>query len=480
MSDGYDARLGLLIDGEFIVERREIHHVLDPSTAKVVGELPLADPADLDRALDAARRGFAIWRSTTPEVRSAVLYQAARLVQERTPRIAKIATVEQGKPLSEATAETAYAADLIHFYAAEARRPKGRVLARAEGARSMVLGEPVGPSVAFCPWNFPVLNPARKIAPALAAGCSIIVKPAEEAPGSALEVARCFIDAGAPFEALSVVFGVPNQVSKHLILSPIIRKVSFTGSVPVGRQLMRLAADGLKRTTMELGGHAPVIICDDCDLERTVALLTAAKFRNAGQVCVSPTRFYVQEAIYDRFIALFAERSSRLQLGPGLDAGTAMGPLANPRRPEAISGLVEDARKHGARVVTGGEPGEEAKGGGFFFQPTLLAEVGEAARAMNEEPFGPVALARPFRDLDAAVEAANRLPFGLAAYGFTESARRANLLADSLEAGLVGVNMTALSAVDSPFGGVKHSGHGSEDGPEGMDAFLVTKAVHQA
>jgi succinate-semialdehyde dehydrogenase/glutarate-semialdehyde dehydrogenase len=340
----------------------------------------------------------------------------------------------------------------------------------------VVVHEPVGPAVAFCPWNFPILNPARKLAPALAAGCSMIIKPPEEAPASAIEVIRCFIDAGLPAGVVGIVFGVPDQVSRHLIASPVIRKISFTGSVPVGKALMKLAADGMKRTTMELGGHSPVLIFDDCDLEKTVTMVAAAKFRNAGQVCVSPTRFYVQDSIHDRFVAAFAERAGALALGSGLAAESQMGPLANPRRPVAMEALVADAVAAGARVAAGGERrGKD----GFFYAPTVLSEVPQTARVMNEEPFGPLALVRPFATLDEAVAEANRLPFGLAAYVFTENARRAHLLGDALESGMVGINMMAMSAVDAPFGGVKDSGHGSEDGPEGMAAFMVTKAIHQ-
>ncbi len=474
----YDVRLGLHIDGAWIgAEGRDTHRVVDPATGATLAELPLATAHDLDAALDAAARGHRLWRGRTIDERAGVLAGAARLLRERAARIAAIATAEQGKPLAEARGEVGYTAALVDFYAGEARRNYGRVLPRAAGSRSIVVHEPVGPAVAFCPWNFPVLNPARKLAPALAAGCSMIVKPPEEAPGSAIEVVRCFLDAGLPPEVVGVVFGVPDRVSRHLIASPVIRKISFTGSVPVGKALMKLAADGMKRTTMELGGHSPVLVFDDCDLDRTISLVVANKFRNAGQVCISPTRFYVQEGIYERFAAAFVARTRALAVGAGGAAGTTMGPLANPRRPPAIEALVADARTAGARVLTGGERPE---GRGFFYPPTVLADVPLDARAMNDEPFGPLALMRPFKDLDEAVEQANCLTFGLAAYVFTENGRRANLLGDAIEAGMIGINGMALSHVDAPFGGVKDSGHGSEDGPEGMAAFTVTKAIHQS
>ena len=473
----YHVSLGLHIAGEWTgAGARDTHTVVDPATGAPLADLPLATPDDLDAALEASARGYRVWRGKTADERAAVLAGAARLMRERVEAIAAVATAEQGKPLHEARLELGYAAALTDFYAAETRRNLGRVLVRPPGVRSVVLREPVGPCVAFCPWNFPILNPARKLGPALAAGCSMILKPPEEAPGSAIEVVRCFIDAGLPADVVGVVFGVPDRVSRHLIASPIVRKISFTGSVPVGKALMRLAADGMKRTTMELGGHSPVLVFDDCDLEKTVTLLAAAKFRNAGQVCISPTRFYVQEGVYDRFVAAFVARTRALNLGPGAAAGVTMGPLANPRRPQAMEAMVADARGGGARLLAGGERGE---GGGFFFSPTVLADVPLHARAMNDEPFGPLALIRPFRDLDEAVEQANRLPYGLAAYAFTENGRRANLLGDALEAGMVGLNSTQLSHVDAPFGGVKESGHGSEDGPEGMAAFTVVKAIHQ-
>jgi succinate-semialdehyde dehydrogenase/glutarate-semialdehyde dehydrogenase len=478
VNERYETTLSLHIGGEWIgVGERQTHDVVNPATGDVLGALPMATADDLDRALKASARGFRIWRAKTADERGAVLKAAAQFLRERADKIATIATLEQGKPFAEAKGELAYTAALVDWYAAEAKRVYGRVLQRSAGSRSVVVKEPVGPAVAFCSWNFPILNPARKIAPALAAGCSMIVKPPEEAPGSAIEVIRCFIDAGLPNGVLGMVFGVPDTVSRHLIASPIIRKISFTGSVPVGKLLMKLAADGMKRTTMELGGHSPVLIFDDCDFEKTVPMLAAAKFRNAGQVCVSPTRFYVQEGIYERFAHEFVGHVDRINLGSGMDPTTNMGPLANPRRPDAIEAMVNDATKAGARLATGGE---RSGGGGFFYQPTVLLDVPLNARIMNDEPFGPVAMMRPFKTLDDAVEQANRLPYGLAAYCFTENGRRQLLLGDAIESGMIGINTVGMSAVDAPFGGVKDSGHGSEDGPEGLDAFLVTKAIHQA
>ena len=481
MSQTYETSLALHIDGERIgAAGRKTHTVVNPATGQALGELPLATPADLDRALDTAARGYRIWRARPAQERSSVLAGAARLLRERMDKIAAIATLEEGKTLVEARGELMMAANLFDFYAAEVFRVYGRVLVRPAGMLSRVVKEPVGPVAAFCPWNFPIGNPARKLGAAIGAGCSIIIKPPEEAPGSAIEVLNCLLDAGLPKEVATCVFGVPDEVSRHLLASPVIRKVSFTGSVAVGKHLMRLAADGAKRTTMELGGHGPVLVFDDADLGRALDLLVPHKFRNCGQVCVSPTRFYIQEGIYDRFVKEFAARAGKLAVGSGLDASNQVGPMANPRRPEAVESFVADAVKRGARVATGGGRGGGPADAGFFFRPTVLCDVPLEARVMNEEPFGPIALMRPFKTFDEAIEQANRLPYGLAAYCFTENGRRALLLGDAIESGMVGINTTMIGGADSPFGGVKDSGHGSEDGPEGLEACMVLKAIHQA
>lgn len=477
MTKTYDADLALFINGSWKMgEGRDLFPVVDPASGETLAEVPLAGPADLDEALAAVERGFAVWKATPAEQRAAVLTKAAGLLRDRADGIARILTMEQGKPLAEARGEVLASAGLFEWSAAEASRLYGRVLVRPTGQRSIVTRQPVGPVAAFSPWNFPVYLLAKKLAAALATGCSVIAKPPEETPGSTGALVRCLLDAGLPGDVVQLVHGVPDAVSRHLLASPVIRKVSFTGSVPVGKHLMRLAADGLKRVTMELGGHAPVLVFDDCDLEKTLDMVVPQKFRNAGQVCVSPTRFYVQQGIYDRFVEGFAARTAKVRTGHGLEVDTAMGPLANVRRPGAIEALVDDARSKGARVMAGGERGK----GGFFFQPTLLADVPDSADIMSNEPFGPVAVAAPFTDLDDAIAKANRLPYGLAAFAFTEQMRRANLLGDALESGMVGINTFAISVPDSPFGGVKDSGFGSEGGTEGMESYLVTKAIHTA
>ena len=469
--------LGSFVNGSWrLGEGRDLSPVLDPSTGATVAELPLATDADLDEALEAAGRGFAAWRATDVEARGAILRKAAALLRERSEEIARALTTEQGKPLAEARGEVAGAASMFDWFAEEARRAYGRVLVRPAGQRSFTLRQPVGPVAAFSPWNFPVYLLAKKLAPALAAGCSVIAKPPEETPRCTLMVLRALLDAGLPADVCQFVYGVPDTVSRKLLASNVIRKLSFTGSVPVGKHLMRLAADGLKRVTMELGGHAPVLVFADCDLERTLDMLAPQKFRNAGQVCVSPTRFYVHESIHDAFVEGFAARARATRTGSGLDPETKMGPLANGRRPGAVEALIADAAARGARVAAGGNRGDR----GFFFEPTVLADVPEDADIMAQEPFGPVAVTRPFATLDEALAQANRLPYGLAAFAFTDSLRTANLVADGLEAGMVGINSFAISVADAPFGGVKESGFGSEGGVEGLDAYLVTKAVHQA
>jgi succinate-semialdehyde dehydrogenase / glutarate-semialdehyde dehydrogenase len=470
------SELGIYINGSWRRgEGRDVHNVVNPATGAVIAELPLATAADLDEALEATAKGFAHWRAVDVNERAAILHKVAGLIRERAEDIAVLLTTEQGKPLAEARTEVLSCAAQFDYFAEEAKRSYGRVLVRPTGQRSLVLKQPVGPVAAFSPWNFPVNLMCKKMAAALAAGCSIIAKPPEETPHCTSAIMQCVIDGGVPGHVAQLVYGVPDMVSRHLIASPVIRKVSFTGSVPVGKHLLKLAADGVKRTTMELGGHAPVLVFDDCDLEKAIKLSSTQKFRNAGQVCISPTRFYVQEGVYDRFVAGFAEATKKVQMGNGLDASTIMGPLANDRRPPAIEKLVRDATDKGAKLLAGGERGD----GGYFYQPTVLADVPMTADIMTDEPFGPVALIRPFKDFDEAIAQANRLPFGLAAYAFTENARQANLVADALDTGMVGLNSFVISMPDAPFGGVKESGFGSEGGPEGLDSYYVTKAVHQ-
>jgi succinate-semialdehyde dehydrogenase / glutarate-semialdehyde dehydrogenase len=469
--------LHMIIDGEKIAAgHRRTQKIINPATGETLGELPLADAADLDRALDTAQRGFRIWRASTPQQRAAVLQGAAQLMLERKETLARVATLEQGKTLAETRAEVMMNVGLFTFYAGECQRLYGRQLVRPAGMRSTVTYEPVGPVAAFAPWNFPLGNPGRKLGGPIAAGCSVILKAAEETPASALGVLQCLLDAGLPKEVAQAVFGEPDQVSRHLLGSPIIRKLSFTGSTTVGKHLMKLAADDMKRTTMELGGHGPVLVFDDADVDTVLDTMVASKFRNAGQVCVSPTRFIVQENIFNRFRDGFVARAKSWRVGNGLEDGVQMGPMANARRPDAIHGFIDDAVSRGGTLHTGGE---RLGNQGFFYAPSVMSEVPLDALIMNEEPFGPVALINPFAHEDDMIAEANRLQYGLAAYSWTNDAKRQKRLAREIEVGMFCVNTVMMGGGDTPFGGVKWSGHGSEDGPEGVMACMVVKAVHE-
>ncbi len=469
--------LHLLIGGQ-PVRHAAGEAVFNPATAASIGQVPHATTADLDAALAAAQTGFELWRVVPAQERGKVLKGAARLLHERGETIARIASLESGKSIHEARIELHAAADLFEWYGEECRRVYGRVLTpRAPALQLTVRKEPIGPVAAFAPWNFPLGNPARKLGAPIATGCSVIMKPAENTPASALQIAQALLDAGLPPAVLSMVFGVPHEISTHLLNSPIIRKVSFTGSTAVGKQLMQLAARHGQRTTMELGGHAPVLVYDDVDVEAVLDLAVMAKFRNAGQVCISPTRFLVQHAIHERFAEGLAKRASQWPVGEGLDESKRMGPLSHARRLPFIQSLVDDAVSKGATLLTGGKSLDRA---GWFYAPTVLANVPATARVMHEEPFGPIAVVNAFREHDEAVRQANSLPFGLAAYAFTTSARIGRLLGEQLQAGMVGINTFRVAYTDAPFGGIKESGHGSEEGMEGLEACLITKFVAEA
>jgi succinate-semialdehyde dehydrogenase / glutarate-semialdehyde dehydrogenase len=452
--------------------------VVNPSTGEVVGTVAHAERADLDRALEAADKGFRAWRKVSAFERSKVMRKAADLLRERADIIAPLLTMEQGKPLPEAKGEVLAAADVIDWFAEEARRTYGRVIpARAEGVYQLVIKEPVGPVAAFTPWNFPINQVVRKLSCALAAGCSIIVKAPEETPASPAELIRCFADAGVPAGVMNLVYGVPAEISEYLIPHPIIRKMSFTGSTAIGKQLAAIAGLHMKRVTMELGGHAPAIVFDDADVDTASRLLAGAKYRNAGQVCVSPTRVLVQERVYDRFVEGFVQHSKAVKVGDGLEAGTTMGPMANPRRIAAMEAFIGDAAQRGATIRTGGN---RIGNKGNFFEPTVITDVPMEARVMTEEPFGPLAIISPFSSFDDAVTEANRLPYGLASYAYTRSAKTANAIAAAVEAGMMSINHHALALPEVPFGGVKDSGYGSEGGLEAIEGYLNTKFVTQA
>ncbi len=452
--------------------------VMNPATGEVNGKLSHAGIADLDRALAATTKGFAQWRKVSAFERSKLLRKAADLLRSRAGEIATLMTLEQGKPVGEAKMEAMAGADVIDWFAEEARRVYGRLIpARAEGVYQMSMREPVGPVAAFTPWNFPINQANRKIAIALAAGCSIIVKGPEETPASCAALVRCYIDAGLPAGVVQLVFGTPAEISEYLIPHPVIRKISFTGSTPVGKQLAALAGLHMKRATMELGGHAPAIVFDDADVVAATKQLAAAKFRNAGQVCVSPTRFLVQEKVFDQFVEGFITYAKGLKVGDGMEAGTQMGPLANPRRITAMETLIADAVQKGAEVKTGGK---RIGNKGNFFEPTVMTGVNREMRVMNEEPFGPLAVILPFRGMEDVLEEANRLPFGLASYAFTRSTKSAAAISAGVEAGMMTINHIGLALPEVPFGGIKDSGSGSEGGSEAIESYLNIKFVTQA
>jgi succinate-semialdehyde dehydrogenase/glutarate-semialdehyde dehydrogenase len=450
--------------------------VFNPATGKEIGRVAHAGKADLDRALEAAQKGFETWRDMTAADRSKIMRKAAGLMRERAAEIAPLLTQEQGKPLAEAKGEAMAAADIIEWFAEEGFRIYGRIVPSRFNlaVRQMVIKDPVGPVAAFTPWNFPINQVVRKVGAALAAGCSMLVKAPEETPAGPAALIRAFADAGLPPGVLGLVYGDPAEISSYLIPHPVIRKITFTGSTPVGKQLAAMAGQHMKRVTMELGGHAPVIVCEDADVALAVKSAGAAKFRNAGQVCIAPTRFLVHESIKNEFAQAMTKYAQGLKVGEGLTEGTTMGPLANPRRLTAMAEFHDDAVKKGAQVLTGGKRIGDS---GNFWEPTVMVDVPLEAKFFNDEPFGPVAGIRAFNKLEEAIAEANRLSFGLAGYAFTRSLKNADLLARKVEVGMLWMNMPAMPSAEMPFGGIKDSGYGSEGGPEAIDAYLNARSV---
>lgn len=468
--------LTLYIDGKFIPsEGRITQPVINPANQEVLGHLPHATEQDLQSALEAADRAFQTWRHSSPIERSAILRKVAQLTRDRAKDIARNMTMDQGKPLAESLGELISCADHADWHAEECRRIYGRVITpRSPDVRQFVLREPIGVCVAFTPWNFPYNQAIRKVAAAIGAGCTVVLKGPEDSPSAVMAIAQMFHDAGLPPGVLNLVWGDPPKVSDYLIRSPLSRKVSFTGSVPVGKQLAALAGAHMKRVTMELGGHSPVIVFDDADIDRAAKMLAKFKVRNAGQVCVSPTRFYVQRRAYDRFLATFTDVLKGIKTGDGLAEGTDMGPLAHERRIPSMSRFVEDARQRGANVVLGGDP---IGGKGFFFPPTVITDLPDDSMLMTQEPFGPIAPIVAFDDPDTVIKKANSLPFGLSSYVFTNSLQTATKVSNALEVGMVNINHFGSALPETPFGGIKDSGIGSEGGSETFDGYLVTKFV---
>ncbi|MBN9260229.1 MAG: NAD-dependent succinate-semialdehyde dehydrogenase [Hyphomicrobium sp.] len=464
--------LQMYINGAW--KRADGQPVLNPADESTLGIVPHATRNDLDAALAAAAEGHRVWSRTAPAKRAEIILKAARLMRDRVEEMATALTLEQGKPIAQARLEILRGCDIVEWDANEGRRVYGRVIPSEPGMRHTVLRQPIGVVAAFSPWNFPMSSPGRKVAGALSAGCAIILKASEETPAGAMLLVKAFHDAGLPPGVLNLVFGVPSDISEHLIPQPTVRLVTFTGSIPVGKRLAELAGRHMKPAIMELGGHAPVIVCDDTNPERSAATSVIGKSRNAGQVCVSPTRFFVHEKNYQAFLATFAEKAKALKVGDGLDESNQMGPLANHRRIEAMEAFVADAKDKGAKIMAGGS---RIGNRGYYFPLTVLADVPDTARVMSEEPFGPLAIVNPVKSLDEAIEKANALPYGLAAYAFTNSARYAEELAERVEAGNLSINHLTASIAETPFGGVKESGYGREGGTEGLECYTVVKNV---
>ena len=463
------------IDGQWIKgSSPRSRKIINPSDDSVLGEFYEASEADLDRALAAAQLGFGHWRSVAPIRRAEILSRAAGLLRDRAEDIARLASLEEGQPFEEGKNYIQRAAEVVEWEAAEGRRVYGRIVPSEPGLRMMVLREPIGVVAAFTPWNAPVFTPCRKISSVLAAGCALILKAAEETPASTALVVQAFIDSGVPPGVLNLVYGDPGQISAHLIGSPIVRLATFTGSVQVGKQLAQLAAADMKPSVMELGGHAPAIVCADADIEDAAQKLAAVKYRNAGQACLSPTRFWVAETVYQRFLDAFVSVASGLKIGSAFEPGVSMGPLANSRRLAAMEGLVGDALECGAKLILGGDRIGDR---GCFFAPTVLGDVPDGARILSEEPFGPIAVINRYTDLEDVINRANSLRYGLAAYIFTRSAATADLLSRRLECGSVGINHLTVSTTGIPFGGVKDSGYGREGGTEGVESYTIAKSV---
>ncbi|WP_172293883.1 NAD-dependent succinate-semialdehyde dehydrogenase [Pseudoruegeria sp. HB172150] len=449
--------------------------VVNPATEEVIGTVAHAGIPDLDSALAAAEKGFAVWSATPAFNRSKLMRKAADLLRERASDIAVHMTLEQGKPLTQSKLEVLGAADTIDWFAEEARRTYGQVIpARANGVISMTIKTPVGPVAAFTPWNFPLNQIVRKLSAALATGCSIIVKAPEETPASPAGLIQCFIDAGVPEGVVGLVYGIPAEISEYLIPHPVIRKLTFTGSTPVGKHLASLAGLHMKRATMELGGHAPVMVFDDADIDTALAQIAPHKYRNAGQVCVSPTRFLVQEKVADKFTEGFIAASKDLNVGDGMEESTQMGPLANERRIPAIEGMIADAVEHGGALATGGK---RIGNKGYFFEPTVLTDVPTSAKIMNDEPFGPVSVINRYGSRDEILAEANRLPFGLAAYAYTTSSANEQALRSQVQVGMLTINHLGLALPELPFGGIQDSGYGTEGGSEAVEAYLDTRLV---
>ncbi|RLA21484.1 MAG: NAD-dependent succinate-semialdehyde dehydrogenase [Gammaproteobacteria bacterium] len=468
----------LYINGEWITETARKGEVWNPATEEVLASFPFADSELIDRALASSAAGFEVWRKTSYEERVDIMHRAANIIRENAEQTARHMTLELGKPLVDSKAEVENCATLLEWFANAAADHNDRTLPEMAGfADRTVRKEPIGPVAAFASWNFPASLATRKMAAAIAVGCSVIVKPAKETPASFMAVVHALDEAGLPKGVLNLLMGDSSEISRKLIESPIIRKISFTGSTPVGQGLAAMAGQQAKPCVMELGGHAPVLIFKDAAIEKVIALSVTTKSRNAGQVCISPTRFFIEEEVFDQFSEGFAKAFGALRVGDGMDTETQMGPLAHSRRVSDVDALVQDAIEQGARLLTGGKALDRP---GNFYAPTVLADVPDCARIMQEEPFGPIAIMNRFNGYDDAIEKANNTDFALASYAFTGSQETADNLATDLDSGKVGINGYPVVFLDSPLGGRRMSGYGSEGGYEGLDAYRIVKFVSQS
>lgn len=469
-------RVGLFIDGEWIFDRPSCYDIRNPSTEKVIGTVPRANASDLQRALSAAERGFKIWRETAPVDRNVIITRAIKLVRERAENIAQIITRENGKLISDARAEVERSASFFDWDMAQALRSYGTIVPGEPQMQKMILRQPIGPVAAFTPWNVPLSAPSRKISGALCSGCSIILKAAEETPGAAVAMAQCFEQAGLPQGVLNLVFGDPSEVSATLIESPVIRMVTLTGSVAVGKHLSRLAGSAMKPVLMELGGHAPVIVCEGVDAKEIGRMALKSKIRINSQWCAAPGRFLVHESHFQEFVHSFAQAAADVRVLDGLDVEAQLGPVTSSRRLDAMQHFVDDALARGGKVAAGGHRvGDQ----GYFFAPTLLVDTPLDSAIMLEEPFGPVCSAVPFKSLDDAITIANSLSVGLAAFVFTNTLEEAERLSRELDLGVLSINHFGAPDPDTPFGGVKDSGIGREGGPGSLDSYMVTKTILQ-
>jgi succinate-semialdehyde dehydrogenase/glutarate-semialdehyde dehydrogenase len=472
-------KLELLINGKWKMgSENKAEPVINPATNEVIGDLPHASKKDLDEALESNLEAFKLWKKESPLNRQKIIENACRNLESKFDQVATNLTIEMGKPIAEAKGELAVGLDVLRWYGEEGKRAYGRIVpSRMSNMSQTVIKEPIGPVIAFVAWNFPVMNVVRKIGGALAAGCTITIKPSEETPGTAIAIGRAFMDAGLPPGVLNIVFGVPSEVSEHLCGSKIPRKLSFTGSIPVGKHLQKLAADNMIRCTMELGGHSPLMVFDDTDIDMAAKISVAGKFRNAGQVCVSPTRFLVQDTVKEQFIRAVINETNKIKVGNGLDDDINMGPLIAERRIDIMKDFVNDAVENGANIEMGGN---RMNLEGSFFAPTILTNVSDNTKIMNEEPFGPLLPIDTFNSVDEVIDRANRLDFGLASYAFSNDPKIVSFLKSEIQAGLLAVNSTVVSTPETPFGGIKQSGYGSEGGIEGLDAFLVTRFISES